>query len=290
MVFSTEPHVDRAKKLVESGDAAELHYACLELRFALERFTYQKLQQRLDKITIEEIGAWQPRRAMERLIELVDEHLTGDSVFRVAVEKVPGREADEEDFVTVGSTKGVNPKDIGKHWQKLGSFLHATMPKHKGERPRPPDEHKLRSYLQEVIQYTEDITSTGFDAFFSQNVTFQCDKCGQSIVRNHTLLKEGDVVQCQNPACEESFVVHREGEEFRFKGHVFNFDCPSCERRNYIAANKLLKLDHDKRHRISCVSCGQSFSGHWVMALEPVDKPPEASSEPVQDSAAPATT
>ena len=66
MVYQTEPHTERAREHLESDDYNRLIYACLELRFALERIAYQKLPLRLDKITIEEIRAWQPRRAMDR--------------------------------------------------------------------------------------------------------------------------------------------------------------------------------------------------------------------------------
>lgn len=54
MVFQTKPHIQRARGHIDSGDADRLFYACLELRYALERIAYQKLRLRLDKITIEE--------------------------------------------------------------------------------------------------------------------------------------------------------------------------------------------------------------------------------------------
>lgn len=95
MVFQTEPHIQRARAHIASGEKDRLAYACLELRYALERIAYQKLQLRLDKITVEEIGAWQPRRAMDRLMELVDEHLTKDSTLSVAPESEPGKPATE---------------------------------------------------------------------------------------------------------------------------------------------------------------------------------------------------
>lgn len=270
MVFNTESNIERAKKIVESGDVDQLRYACLELRFALERIAYQKLQLRLDHITIEEIGAWQPRRAMERLMELVDEYLTGDSVLQAAPEKVPGQEADKEDFVTVGTTKGVNPKDIGKHWQKLGSFLHATVPKRKGDLSRDPDEKKLRRYLNEVISYIEDVTSTGFDAYFSQNVTFQCDKCGQNIVRSSTLIKDQDVVQCQNPNCNASFIAYKKQDQFSFERYQLHFDCLSCKERTFFDSNDMLKLEREKLHQFSCRNCGKRYQVHWILRAEPV--------------------
>jgi len=272
MVFGTDPHLQRAQKLLASGDRASLRYVCLELRFALERIAYQKLQLRLDKITIEEIGAWQPRRAMERLMELVDEHLAGDSVLRVALENEEGA-ADEGDFVTVGATKGIKPKDIGKHWQKLGSFLHAEVPKTKGDRPREPDEQMLRQYLGEVISYVGDVTSTRFDAHFSENVTLTCGRCDQSIVRNAKLLKEGDVVQCQNPNCTASYITHETRGNFTFEPYRLQFECQACKERNFVDANDLLKLERDHLQPLKCAACGAKYHAGWVLQLKPA--PPD---------------
>ena len=52
MVYATEGHVQRADEHIECGDVDRLRYACLELRLALERIAYQKLQLRLDDIAI----------------------------------------------------------------------------------------------------------------------------------------------------------------------------------------------------------------------------------------------
>src|SRR4029434_6528478 len=126
----------------------------------------------------------------------VDEHLAGDSVVRIAPDNNTGWPSDVE-FTTLGTTKGIKPKDLATHWQKLSSFLHAQMPKKKGDHPKGPDPQALRAYLREVINYIEQITSTRFDAHFSNVVTFPCGACNQSIVRNSDLLKPGDIVRCQ---------------------------------------------------------------------------------------------
>jgi len=132
MVFQVEPHLGRARELLESRESKHLRYACLELRCALERIAYQKLKLRLDRVSIDEIARWQPKQAMERLMELVDEHLDKDATFRMAPEDSNGTAKDDA-FTTMGTVAGIKPRDIGKHWQKLGSYLHARMPKTKNE-------------------------------------------------------------------------------------------------------------------------------------------------------------
>lgn len=264
MVFHTGPHLQRAREHIDSADADRLVYACLELRYALERIAYQKLQLRLDKVTIEEIGAWQPRRAMDRLMELVDEHLTKDSILSMAPEKEYGKEA-TEGFVTVGQNKGVSPRELGKHWQKLGSHLHVQMPKKKGEHAPKPDEATLHKYLDEVIKYVEELTSTGFDSHFSMTVRFQCGKCEQSIVRNSGLLKEEDVVQCQNPQCNASYITRVKNEQFTFEPYLITLDCKKCGESARIEANAFLQMKTNEGKTFVCDKCGTRHLVRWLL-------------------------
>jgi hypothetical protein len=260
MVFGTDSNIARAKELLTQGDAASLRYACLELRFALERIAYQKLQLRLSDITVEEIAAWQPKRVMDRLMELVDPALNQDSMLSVALEGRDGQPV--EVFQPVGTNKGVNPKDLGKHWQKLGSNLHVSMPKRKGEHPKEPDPVALRMFIQEVIGYVENITSTGFDSHFSVKVTFTCGACKQTVVRNSQVLKDGEIVQCQNSACDASYRVLKQGDQFIFETHTLDIPCINCKGTMHIAANKLLKLDYWERTTVLC-ECGTRHVVVW---------------------------
>jgi hypothetical protein len=145
MVYGTDSNTQLAREHLAHGDAPRLRYACLELRLAIERIAYQKLQLRLGDISIEEVAAWQPKRVMDVLMELVDPALDQDSMLSVAKEGSDGQPV--EDFAPLGTTKGVNPKDLGKHWQKLGFYLHVSMPKKKGEHPKEPDPVALRTFI-----------------------------------------------------------------------------------------------------------------------------------------------
>lgn len=269
MVFGTDPHLERARRFLDSGDRDDLRSACLELRFALERVAYQKLQLRLDKISFREIGAWQPRRVMDRLMDLVDNRLTRDSELRIASDDSDAKDTERE-FLTLGVNKGVNPKNLGKYWHKLGSYLHVSVPKKKGERPQEPDELELREFLDSVFQYVENITNTQFDVHFSQNVTFSCKKCGQSIVRNSEILNEGDVVQCQNDNCNASYIAHETDGNFTFERYQLYFECKNCDERTYIEANALLKLERNTKTRVPCASCGAKYDAEWTIQLKPV--------------------
>jgi hypothetical protein len=128
----------RAKQLLASGELHSLRYACLELRLALERIAYQKLKLRLGNISGDEVSAWQPQRVMDTLMELVDPYLDRDAVLGMG-SRPGGGDPATDTFVPVGTVKGINPKLIGKFWQKLGYFLHIDKPIKKGQSPNEPD-------------------------------------------------------------------------------------------------------------------------------------------------------
>lgn len=276
MVFNINKNINTAKSLIEKNDTDQLYYACLELRYALEKITYQKLKQRLDKITIEEISSWQPKRALDRLMELVDEHLGQDTTLSMAREDQYGVAPDAAKFFHVGTTKGIDPKKIGKHWQKLGSFLHIKMPQTKSDHPEKPDATTLKEYLGEVIDYIEKLTSTSFDSFFSMNVTVKCSRCEQSIVRNSKLLKEGDIVQCQNPQCPASYIVHKKEEDFIFEPYLFTLECDKCGQKADYEANAFLKMSYRDSYRAKCNGCGAEHNVRWSLEHVPVHEKKEA--------------
>ena len=193
-----------------------------------------------------------------------------DSVLRVAVEEEHGV-APEDGYLTVGATKGVSPREIGKHWQKISSYLHVRMPKTKGDKSREPDEAKLRLYLHEVIEYVEEVTKTSFDSHFSLNVTFTCKQCNQSVVRNRALLKDGDVVQCQNPNCIASFITNIENENFNFELYQIPIHCKECGENGYVDANEFRMMKTDEGKYYVCNVCGARYLVRWLLkyALDP---------------------
>lgn len=266
MVYNVHGHLERARNLLNGDDADKVFYALLELRYALERIAYEKLQLRLDKVTIEEIGAWQPRRAMDRLMELVDENLDKSSTLRVAVEDGSGN-VDEKSFSTVGHSVGINPRDIGRHWQKISSYLHVRVPRKKGEHPKRIQDSKIREYIVEVIGFIESITKTQFDGYFAPTVQFSCCVCEKTIIRNERLLKSDGVVQCQNPDCDASYVTKIDGENYIFDLYQVDLACKNCGAVEKVAANKVFRLKTDEGTIYTCDNCGSEHLVRWVIRV-----------------------
>lgn len=280
MVFHTDPHIKNAKTLIQSDSPDHLYYACLELRYAIEKITYQKLKLRLEKITLDEISGWQPKRALDCLMELVDEHLDQDSILNIAEEDGPGKTPDADKFITIGKNKGVNPKELGKHWQKLGSYLHITLPKSKTDQPKKKDSKNLKNYLESVISYIEDLTSTSFDSHFSMNVTLQCPKCEKATVRNEKLLKDGQIVQCQSPECSASYITHRnEDGSISFETYLLTIKCPNCDEEASYDANFFVKMKYREACIATCDKCGKKQKIWWRLYAGLIEETETAASK-----------
>lgn len=266
MISGTEPYIERAREHLESEDTHRLRYACLELRYALELIAYHKLEFRLDKVSPEEIAAWQPGRVIDILMELVDEYLDMSYTLQIAEDS---KSASEGKFSHFRKIRGISPRQLGKHWQKISSYLHAQKPKEKGDKPAEPDSKTLKPYLEEVIQYVEEITETGSDAYFSSPVTFACEKCKQKIVRNRKLLKHETIVQCQNPNCNASYVTEIKNDEFIFDLYRLPIDCKNCGASAYFDANVFLKMNTNKFVILECNKCKTRYAAGWSLAYGP---------------------
>lgn len=258
-IFGTEEHVVRAKAHLETEDASRLRYACLELRLALERIAYKKLRQRIEALSPAELSRWQPAAVLKMLIEAVDPMLTQD--FTLHVQKNAPASDDQDGFLLVGAHKGVDPRKLGGYYHKLGSFLHVSVPK-TGDAPEEPDPEKMRSCIRDVIAYVEEMTSTGFEMFFLEKVTYTCIVCETPIVRNSRALKEGAIVHCHNPRCIASYTTVTKDGTLVLQERRARFRC-TCGEVIKLHANELEEIPHDGSGTTSCKRCGATHRLRW---------------------------
>jgi hypothetical protein len=266
MVFQTDGNLQRAQALITAGDTVSLQYAALELRLALEKLSYRKLSTRLDSVPYEDLRKWQPKRVIETLSELVDPDIDKNASFRFSPEDAAGNPTTSH---YLGEVRGVNEKDVGAHWQKLGSILHAKMPKVKSESvpefslPIDPE-----VFLQGVLDYIRDLTSPRFDAHFANSVTFECVRCDKKIVRTEKALKEGDLVTCQDPSCGAIHVTSKVGSEFTFQLHQITIKCTNCDETGHVDADRILNLPKNEPVYYRC-ECGSRYTIGWRLQYSP---------------------
>lgn len=276
MVYQVDGHLNRAKALIEAGDMASLEYASLELRFALEKVAYQKLKLRIKSVPPDELRKWQPKKVIDTLEEMVDPHISQDAAYRFALEQ--GSEEDMK-MRDLGTVKGVSSKEIGKHWQKMSSFLHAKFPKENqpffDEFSVPSDAVK---HLMATVDYIEALIASRFDAHFSETVDFDCYLCNGKIIRNQDKIKDGDIVKCSNSQCGALHIAGVDEDNYTFKAYQIAHKCSHCEEIGYIDAHKIVDMPHDQAVNYAC-DCGGKDQIYWMLARRPIPNAPTSSED-----------
>ncbi len=142
--------VARAKTQLDGHDA-QLKYAALELRMAIEALVYDRLQIYKDEIAPGDYEPWQPRKVMEMMLD-IDPWADQDRTILVGLEDVPGVAA--KDMSYVGKENVLSLATIKKNYDALGSYLHLPTVKQL-EAGRAPSFKSLRNRLDKIIAAVE---------------------------------------------------------------------------------------------------------------------------------------
>lgn len=262
------PIIERIKMLLAQDTDASVTYAALEARFALEKVCYDRLRQCHDYISHEDLKRWQPNQVINVLIQEVDQHATVTRTLSVSVRPaVEGLEAEDEEYVKLGTEIGFNPKLIGKLWNALAKLaLHVRLPNSRDDAiPSYGDKIKIRRKVEEVVAELESLSRTTMTfSGIGQEVSFECD-CGAKNRRRASLLREGQVVSCINPNCNGSWSVRIEGENIGFQARLAHIRCELCTTCNHIAWRSISTLKHDQVGSFDCTNCAHKNYFRWQL-------------------------
>jgi len=157
---------------------------------------------------------------------------------------------------SLGTEKVLNLRQLKKHYDALGSFLH--VPTLKQTQTGPIDHSKRRERCEEVSKFIEDVlASPVWNSTIGTFAEIECENCGQTIRKRfpqgtekltaecfgcratYTVTDAGpgktnwqlDLVdvRCANPSCHE--VIHILYHEFK-QGSTWT--CEACSGRNRI--------------------------------------------------------
>jgi hypothetical protein len=240
--------LERAKRLLASGDAAALRYVGLELRFCLEAVTYEKLRAYSSRLPADVLARWQPPQAVAALLELEGE---AEEEYTVAV----GIQRDSEikPLEVIGEHRTFTSAWLRKHYNKLGSFLHLPNENRSvGSGPSVASEG-LREYLAEVLKECERIVDTSITSTLAPIVEFTCQLCQRKIVANAESARRRGRVVCLDGACAaEHIVVTGEDGSLYCRPSGNSFACQGCGHEGLVPT----KLQA-KGHEFACVKCGR---------------------------------
>ena len=265
-MLGLDPIIERVKALLAENTDASITYAALEARLALEKVCYDRLRQRHDYISHEQLKKWQPGGVINQLITDVDPHVTQTRSLRMARQPAKGVKAPDDAYVHLGTEIGFDAKRIAKLWNALGKLaLHVRVPRSKDDHiPDYGDPKEIKPKVEEALAELERL-SKGTMTFsgLGATVSFDCGVCGEENKRRAALLRNDQRVFCINPNCKASWKVRKEGEDFTFEGETCDFPCQGCGEVKQLPWRFFYKMKFDQRATFECLTCNPKNYVEW---------------------------
>jgi len=167
-------HHETALRLLASGSAEDLRFACLSLRSTIEALAYDMVQLYRNDLPPETVKTWQPNKVLAELADL-DPGCQG--TMKIEVGPVASDEGPTITFVD----RRLTSDWVNEHYHKLGNFIHENTI-YDVEQGRDGSQPKIRDRAERIAKdLGEIIESNGWNF----RMTFDCDKpcvCGGAFV------------------------------------------------------------------------------------------------------------
>lgn len=257
-------HASRAAELLSDEEEANLKYAALELRMAIEEIVYEKLKLYAPRLPAEVVDKWQPPQAVRALLEF-EPRATSDKIVRFSREATADSPAGE--WKTLGSHRSFKLPWLRRAYHLLGSLLHAPAPKSAAKFKSPARHPSIRQELRDILAEVEAVAASQMDSSLARVVTFECAACDAPVICNEDGARRSGRAVCLDPSCGAHHAA-----EFRLDGSVVfhliatEFDCMKCDGKIPVE-NRKLSLNF----RFRCQRCGSWHSvveAQWGYALE----------------------
>ena len=257
MNFNTQAILKRVRGLIQQDTEESLRYACLELRFCIERIVYDKIYTYRKRIPEELFDVWQPKKVLKLLLEFEPD---SEREYHIGIQVTKDETLPPGKPIRIPH-KAITFNHINKHYDKLGNFLHVPTIRQRQQQKEIPHE-KLRVYLSEVLEMLEGVSGEMLNANFAVVVNFKCSECHTLIIRNRDGLKHDGCVVC--PECKAQYIWKKlEDDIWETELRTVRFICSACHTENFLEYHRL-KPDM----RVVCVKCHRKFLlNHYRWAI-----------------------
>jgi hypothetical protein len=210
-----------AQSELASGEDQRLKYAALELRIAIESVTYDRALAYKSEFPPHEYETWQPKKVMSILLE-IDSTADSDSTLSFGAEPSPGQKPEVMAFL--GTEVVFNLKIIKKHYDALGSYLHAPSLKQTLS-GAGSDYRKMRVRCEEIAGVLEKVlASQVFNSTLGMFSSFDCCECKMRIRKRMPRSIDSKDVDCFN--CLASYTLTRTSDgQVRMDPHQHEILC-----------------------------------------------------------------
>jgi len=255
------------EELVAKGSRESLTYAALECRLTIEKICYDRLLQSHNYIARADLKKWTPAQVVKQIAEEANENIATGLTLSISKEPVtkgkePKTQADYEKFeyVQVGQQIGFNISKVHSLWQALSRIaLHITLPEENQPVSIYGNQDAIKKKLAEAVtlfkKFQEETLIMGS---MGQENSFECPGCKTLIRRNADLLKTGQVINCFNPLCDETYTVNRGDAHITYGRRFVPVVCKACSNTNLIQTKLVEKLRFPDALEAECKECGES--------------------------------
>jgi len=214
-----------AQSELASDEDQRLKYAALELRMAIESVTYDRALAYKSEFPPYEYETWQPKKVMSVLLE-IDSTADSNSTLGFGIEPSPGQKP--EVMKPLGTEVVFNLQIIKKHYDALGSYLHAPSLKQTLSGPGP-DYSKMRERCEEIAGVLERVlASPVFNSTFGIFSSFDCCECKVRIRRRMPRDRDSLEIDCFN--CLASYTLTRTPDgQVRMDPHQHEIFCANTD-------------------------------------------------------------
>jgi hypothetical protein len=241
-----EASPQKIKELLEIGDERSCIYACLELRLAIEKHVYGKIDFYTKRHGAKLLYSnWQPNKALKILCQLEP---YADQSYELRFAKENKEEKASGVWKSLGKHEALNSKWVAKNYNKLGSYLHRIPGKEL-------DLEELKNYLQEVLLEIERVAGSTLQSDFAETISFHCNLCKEKVICNSVALPNLSLVYCPNMKCNATFIPSIDkNKNWQFRLDSLEFKCQECDHENLVLPNELCV-----GARISCTGCNVKY-------------------------------
>lgn len=237
--------LEKARQYMDSGKAADLIHACLELRMAIENHVYEKLKYFSTRHGTKLLyKAWQPDKALKILSQIEPR---SDQSYTLSFAKEDSSGRHETVFKQLGKHEALSAKWTRKNYNKLGAYLHLQ-----------PNRIQVPSInvkdLEPIYEELLRVSRSSLIADFSETLSFGCQLCESSVTACVDALPDVSLVYCPNTKCNATYLAEYMEGSWRFIINATDFVCPECNNKQLVLENEL-KIGA----LITCTKCKERY-------------------------------
>nr|WP_315492837.1 hypothetical protein [uncultured Pseudomonas sp.] len=242
-LYGAKEYLDRAKNILSESELHSVKYACLELRFCLEVIAYRQLKQFGDEIPGSIVGQWKPDYIIRKLASFSPES-EHDGKLSIGSHNNPDEIPKE--WGNIAESRAVQWKTFRKHYQTLGSYLHASM--------KIEDREKTikQKTLDKIISDIEYVLSATAIVAIKNVINAKCE-CGESIFIGQSEFEDNELIRCTSQSCGLFWhkVTLEDGAQVLKPAKLLVFKC-SCTEAISVPVEKVWDRFH-------CRSCRNTY-------------------------------